>query len=55
MWLKINSRGYAGFGPCFFPLTMVPLWYRFSEPQPIVETIIGIHCPLLVVKGYLWT
>ena len=30
---KFNRRGYAGVGPCS-PLTRVPFWYRFFEPQP---------------------
>ena len=33
VWLKINRRGYAGFGPCFHFLRF-HFRYRFFEPQP---------------------
>ena len=31
-----------------FPLTRVPFWYRFFEPQPLAENVLF---PLLVLKG----
>ena len=34
LWLKIKQEGLRRFWS-MFPLTRVPLWYRFFEPQPI--------------------
>ena len=33
MWLKIKQEGLRRFWSTF-PLTRVPFWYRFLEPQP---------------------
>ena len=33
MWLKIKQEGLRRLWS-IFPLTRVPFWYRFSEPQP---------------------
>ena len=33
LWLKIKQEGLGRFWS-MFPLTRVPLWYRFFEPQP---------------------
>ena len=35
VWLKINKEGLRRFCS-IFPLTRVPFWYRFFEPQPYV-------------------
>ena len=38
MWLKINQEGLRRFWS-MFPLTRVPFWYRFFEPQPCVRIV----------------
>ena len=35
MWLNINQEGLRRFWS-MLPLTRVPFWYRFFEPQPCV-------------------
>ena len=41
VWLKLNRRGYAGFGLCL-TLTSVPFWYQFFEPQPLGNYLFDI-------------
>ena len=36
LWLKIKQEGLRGFWS-MFPLTKVPFWYWFFEPQPLVK------------------
>ena len=33
VWLKVKQKGVRRFRS-MFPLTRVPFWYRFFEPQP---------------------
>ena len=35
IWLKIKQEGLRRFWS-MFPLTSVPFWFRFSEPQPYI-------------------
>ena len=39
VWLKINQQGLRRFWS-IFPLTRVPFWYRFFEPQPFDDKAI---------------
>ena len=36
VWLKIHQEGLRRFWS-MFPLTRVPFWFRFFEPQPCVS------------------
>ena len=36
LWLKIKQEGLRGLWS-MFPLTRVPFWYRFFEPQPHIH------------------
>ena len=40
LWLKIKLEGLRRFWS-MFPLTRVPFWYRFFEPQLNIENVPG--------------
>ena len=46
VWLKITEEGQRRFWS-MFPLTRVPFWYQFFEPQP------GVDIPLEAPKRAL--
>ena len=48
MWLKIK-QGVRRFWS-MFPLTRVPFWYRFFEPQPVGTTskVVAGHLRILM-------
>ena len=48
VWLKIKHQGLRKFWS-MFPLTRVPFWYRFFEPQPDVQAF-QVRNPHLAVR-----
>ena len=42
VWLKIKQQGLRKFWS-MFPLTRVPFWYRFFEPQPYLRWLRPFH------------
>ena len=56
LWFKIKQEGLRGFWS-MFPLTRVPFWYRFFQPQPY-ETLTPNQNPVgfpdLILTSVFW-